>query len=172
MGDNKENIEKMIIQAFKNVTEEFGKLTDEQRTNKYITESLKKKVGEVGIHLGYEVSSSVHDSEWLYDLIWYENNGDNHLEKLVLALESELSDRSFQGLKYDFEKLLVANADFRVFICFNEGNYDYPANVDRLVAFFEAAVSSYKNLPLNSRILVLVWDDWMTGEVHPHLIVK
>jgi hypothetical protein len=169
---NLDDIESEIFNAMKSVTEDFEKLPMNERNNYWITDNIKRKIGEVGEKKGYSICSSIHDSEWLYDLIWYQNKEGGGLSKLNLALESELSNRKPAGLKYDFEKILVANSDYRVFICFNEGNFEHPNNVNRLINLFDESVSTYCNLPNNSRVLVLIWDDYNTGEVYPHLIIK
>ena len=87
-------------------------------------------------------------------------------------MESELSARNHNSLKYDFEKLLLANADMRVMICFGEGNFTFPKNINQLIDLFEKSYNSYLNLKPNSRTLLLVWDDYMTGNIFPYLLIK
>jgi len=74
------------------------------------------------------VSSSEHDAEWLFDLVAYTNNDEGSLRTVELALESELSARKEHDLKVDFEKLLAANCERKVMICFAEGNFRYPSS--------------------------------------------
>ncbi len=47
-----------------------------------------------------------------------------------------------------------------------------PENVNELIEKFDRSVNSYKNLKSGSRMLILIWEDYMEGDVHPHLIVK
>ena len=78
---------------------------------------------------------------------------------------------NWNGLKFDFGKILVANAENRVVISFAYGgNFDFPNNVNSLIDLYIKSVQNYKLLPKNSRVLVLIWEDFMEGEIHPYLI--
>lgn len=55
--------------------------------------------------------------EWLYDVIWYKMGDKDQLRSVILTMESELSDRSINGIRYDFQKLLVSNAPVKVLFC-------------------------------------------------------
>jgi hypothetical protein len=172
-AQNLDTVEKKLVQALKEVTEEYDKLLSESdKTTTWITTKIKEKIRAIGYSHECDVCPSEDNPEWLYDLVWYKNNSEDNLEKVVLVLESELSDRSERGLKYDFEKLLCSNADYRVFICFVEANFDYPHNINRQFERFEKYVSSYANLSKEERVLVLIWEDYETGVIFPHLIVK
>ena len=162
----------LICKAFENVRDDYDKFPKphENRNNKWITKSIKERVGEIGRTNKFEVASTLHGGEWHYDLTWYQNNEAGHLAKVVLALESELSVRNPKGLN-DFEKLLVSNADNKVWICFAPGNFKFPKNVNELIEKFDRSVNSYTNLQTGSRILILIWEDYMEGKIHPHLIV-
>jgi hypothetical protein len=52
--------------------------------------------------------------EWLYDMTWCIEDGNKRLLRVFLALESELSPDS--ELDPDFQKLLQARAEHRIFI--------------------------------------------------------
>lgn len=170
--ENLDAIEHQIFKAVEKVALEFENQPKEQRGNTWITSKIKQYIGKVGEENNWDICSTEHDGEWLYDLVWYRNDSNNCMEKVGLVLESELSDRKPQGLKYDFEKILAANSDFRAFICFVEPNFDYPNNVNRQLEMFEKSVAAYKNLPKGARILVLIWEDFTHGHIYPHLIIK
>ena len=55
------------------------------------------------------------ENEWLCDLIWYRINTNNRLESVPVVLESEWSMDDYE-IRYDFEKLLLANSPVKVMI--------------------------------------------------------
>lgn len=83
------------------------------------TREVKRVVGEIGSRHGFDVCASgwpkLFESEWVFDLVWYRNDKDNHLVSVPVVLECEWQ-LSFDAIKYDFEKLLVARAFLRVFV--------------------------------------------------------
>jgi hypothetical protein len=62
------------------------------------------------------------EPEWLYDLIWYKNNSEVRLETVPLVLESEWA-YDYYDIRFDFEKLLLANAPLKVMV-FQDGGHD------------------------------------------------
>tara|TARA_R110001583_G_scaffold193212_1_gene361183 strand:- start:8220 stop:8726 length:507 start_codon:yes stop_codon:yes gene_type:complete len=134
------------------------------------TSNIKNIIGEYGLELGYEVSASGNikfDSEWLYDVIW-SNSNEFGFSRLELILESELS-RNLEQIKYDFDKLLVGNANHRIMICMTLGN---GKGVKLILKQCSDSVSNYELLAKDSRFLVLIWDDYDSGKFLPHLIIK
>jgi len=164
--------EKSICNAMEQIVIDYDNLEKSQKTNTTITNLIKERIGNIGYDNNYDVSSSYHGDSWLFDLVWYKNNSEGFLEKVGLVLESELSNRKWDGLKFDFEKLLVANSDLKVMISFAFGNSDFPNNVNNLIELYERSVHNYNLLAKNSRILVLIWEDFVEGEIHPYVIVK
>jgi hypothetical protein len=83
------------------------------------TKAIFKAIADLGTRLNYKICSSRSDGEydggWLYDLIWYENDDTGQLKSLPLVLESEW-DKNYDGIKYDFEKLLIARAKYKIMI--------------------------------------------------------
>jgi len=83
------------------------------------TREVKRVVGDIGVKHEFYVCASgwpgVFDNEWVFDVVWYKNDKDNHLVSIPLALESEWL-RGSNDLKWDFEKLLVSKALLRVFV--------------------------------------------------------
>ena len=94
-------------------------------------------------------------NEWLYDLIWIEidrpGQNDWQTRDLILAVESEWS-LTWAGIKYDFEKLLVCNAHYRLMICES-------ANPTGLIKKFSQSIAAYKSLPQGARFLIAIWVD-------------
>ena len=173
-------VEQAVAAAVEEVAREFWQLRERQERvgAKWLTRQIKEAVGALGEERGMCVCSSEHgkrgqgNHEWLYDLVWYKSDASEKLLEVPFVLESELSDRSRPGLWWDFEKLLLANAEHRVFVCFNDGNYHFPDNINRLIQDFDNSVAAYKGLAVGARVLVLIWDDYSSGEVYPHVIVK
>jgi hypothetical protein len=81
-------------------------------------------------------------------------------------MESELNG-NWANLKYDFEKLLVANAKYRIFLCCL-GN----RNLETCKKNFDEIVIGCNNLKPEDRVLYLIWDDCIEGIIYAHVIVK
>lgn len=84
---------------------------------------MSEALARLGRDLGYKVCNSNRDigddSEWLYDMVWYkyrEGGEPQRLDRIPLVMECEWHV-SISKLTEDFEKLLLANADLRVFVC-------------------------------------------------------
>lgn len=76
-------------------------------------------------HLRQTNGGKYKNSEWLYDLHWYtEGNEPYSPTSLPLVVECEWNPKKrgekkkipYSGIKYDFQKLLIANADLRLMI--------------------------------------------------------
>ena len=171
--DNLSELEKQLWAILERIRDERNARPKDQKNKIWITQKIKEYYGELEDDDHCDVISSAHGGGWMFDLVWNKNNEENgYLEKTALVIESELSDRTSSGLLKDFNKLLLANTDLRLMICFGYGNYNYPQNVNDIITLFEEAVKSYKNIGIGSRILVLIWDDYYSGDVYPHLIIK
>lgn len=173
--NNSESLTDLEISLWKTlerIRDEYNLLETQLKTQKWITRRIQELFGDIGFVNDYDVASSFHGCGWLYDLVWFVNNEDGYLTKVPLVLESEMSDRKYNALKYDFEKLLLANAELKIMICFGQGNFNYPANVNELINSFESSVKAFTHLSLPSRILILIWEDYMTGDIYPHLIIN
>ncbi|MDP4114530.1 MAG: hypothetical protein Q8903_00260 [Bacteroidota bacterium] len=112
-------IEEKVIEALKSIKEDilpYNKICITERT--YI---INTKLAQMGNACGYDVCVNKnhcggdHQSEWLYDMVWYKENSDNMLIEVPLVLEMEWS-RFDKDIKYDFEKLLLSNSELRVMI--------------------------------------------------------
>lgn len=117
-----------------------GQLPPGHSNTKWTTR-IKSGIGQIGLEAGLLATASGYptpkDREWLYDLIWFQNSPEKHLERLVMALESEWS-RDPDEILYDFEKLLVARAPLKVMIFQDNGE-----NLDALWQMFEKSMQTY-----------------------------
>ena len=91
----------------------------ETKGNKSWTKEIKRAFLKLGSKYGYETCSSgieeSNNAEWLYDLVWYNNYETNYIKNVFLVLECEWNI-DFPSIKYDFEKLILAKAKYRVMI--------------------------------------------------------
>lgn len=104
-------------------------------------------------------SSRFVNREYLFDIFWYkEVENEFHItETVTLVGESELGDRrkgDFSKLKnpavkFDFQKLLVANAELRLLI-FKVKN---ESELNDLNKYFDKAIVAYKLLQKGSILL-------------------
>ena len=143
---------------------------NKKNCNTDLTYSIKEIIGSYGQELGFDVRASglkQFKNEFLYDIVWYRSN-EIGLKNVELVVESELG-RGLEVIKYDFEKLLLANAKMRIMICFS---YLHGDGIEDIKEFCSNAVKNYDQLEKGSRVFVLIWDDYITGEFVPHLIEK
>ena len=103
-----------ILLALNSILEKMPK----DAGNGYWTKSIKQALGDLGKSKGFEIGAAgmddTYEKEWLYDLIWYKEE-EGFLKSVPLVVESEW-DRSYKGIQYDFEKLLVARAEYKIMI--------------------------------------------------------
>jgi hypothetical protein len=108
-----DQIEDQICKAIRGI--EIDSLSGDRKWAKAIFKAL----ADLGTSLNYEICSSSNDGEydagWLFDLVWYQNDENGRLFSVPLVLESEWH-RNYERIKYDFEKLLIAKAQYKVMI--------------------------------------------------------
>lgn len=78
--------------------------------------AIKAVLAEEGERLGFQVLPSGQRGEWLYDLIWRRLDGNRNVIGIPLAVEIEVSDSRLGGIRYDFNKLLQAQADHKLMV--------------------------------------------------------
>lgn len=107
------------------VTEAIKKCEQHMAENKLFgnydwTKQLKLFLGDAGENEKYQICASTPEKdfngEWLYDLVWYRENDKGQLVEVPLVVESEWS-RYYKDVKFDFEKLLLANSQLKLMIC-------------------------------------------------------
>lgn len=88
-------------------------------SNREWTQRVMQCLTDLGIEKKWNVACSsipgVKSGEWLWDLIWYSTHSDHTLDCIELAVECEWNP-DLAELRLDFEKLLVARAERRLFI--------------------------------------------------------
>jgi hypothetical protein len=116
------------------------------------------------------LANKCKNTEWLYDLHWYtENKGKKNgyqPTSLPLVVECEWGmkrkgDRTkepYSAVKYDFQKLLVTNAELRLMIFKITGGKHHRKNLV-LDKYFDKAIKSYRHLKKNSEFLFIAFDE-------------
>jgi hypothetical protein len=136
---------------------------------------IKKKVDEINkiiqpfiIEFGL-TGHKFSNREWLYDIHWYRDMPNTHYmpEILELVAESEFdnkrpSDTSngrYSAVKYDFQKLLVSNANLRLMIFSVKNVNEDLYSTNGLAKYFSEAIEFYsdKQLLPNSRFLFVCY---------------
>lgn len=118
-------------------------------------------------HLRQSNGGKYKNTEWLYDLHWYTEADEPYLPiSLPLVVECEWSpkrksDRKvpYSGIKYDFQKLLVANADLRLMIFIIKKDND----IVELDNYFDKAINKYEHLEPGSKFLFIAFDERING---------
>lgn len=77
---------------------------------------IKTALAEEGQRLGFQVLPAGSRGEWLYDLVWRRLDANRNLIGMPLAVEIEVSDSRLWGIRYDFNKLLQAQADHKLMV--------------------------------------------------------
>lgn len=162
------NVEKKVLRKLQKFALDYFEQHD--KTSSYCTYAIKEIIGELGYEKKFKVCASGfpdhYENEWLYDIVWFEENDNKNITSIELVLESEMT-YGLPAIKMDFEKLLLANARHRIMICC-QGHL----LLEDLQKYFEEAVKSYELLRPGDRFLVLIWDDRNSGEFIPQLIIK
>jgi predicted DNA binding CopG/RHH family protein len=160
-----------IIKTLENCSESFfSKLCDDEKTRLIKRELIKlgqdvfnfkvyaNKLTDEDIK---EVNHNFVNREWLYDIHWYIEKGHCYKTlKLVLAVECEwgrwrkgddknIKELDYAEVKYDFQKLLVCNANLRLFIFHIRNAKDF----ESLNEYFEDAIETYTNLEQGAKFL-------------------
>jgi hypothetical protein len=170
---------KLILLEMKSLLEEFVGCTG-PGMRKLQTRLIKDKLSELGArklkgkpsykvyangiseHLRQENGGPFRNAEWLYDMHWYVNGIDAYTTlEVPMVMECEWNpvhrkDRNkvpFSGIKYDFQKLLLANATLRVMI-FKVRKVDH---LDELYSYFQNNINNYKLLPKNADFLFIAF---------------
>jgi hypothetical protein len=136
------------------------------------TALMKKALTDLGQdpNYTYKVATSqcseAEDTEWLYDLVWYRQelsvwltskNPPSKFGSLPLLTEVGLVaecewHNDAVSIRYDFEKLLLANAPLRLMItCTNA-----PLMVQQYFDYFEAAILQYRQGTPGARHLIAI----------------
>jgi len=117
------------------------------------TKEVKNAVGRIAEQRGYPVYASGMGGEWLYDLICLEYE-DEYLKSIPLVLESEW-DKG--GVDADFQKLVVARADYRVMVMCVSSNEN--KEEEKLINKLLQHVEKCRHSTVRDRYLFACWDE-------------
>jgi hypothetical protein len=139
--NNLNEIEKVLINTLDAFLKENLKM--QYKGDKKWTNRIKQLIGNLGSDMfGYKIACSgfpdEFEREWLYDIVWYCENENKQLIDIPLVVESEWGKR-YEDIKFDFEKLHVANAKHRLLIC--QSN---PSNFQLLVNDLYESINAYE----------------------------
>jgi hypothetical protein len=106
--------------------------------------------------------------EWLYDLHWFADPGGYRLTSVPLVVECEWrwtrgkEDEQrpkdcYGAVKYDFQKLLVANAKLRLLIFKKRTERLGETTNDDLDKYFEETIQGYDHLTKDSKFLFVAF---------------
>jgi hypothetical protein len=148
---NTQQIEDQIVSALKSIPSQFPN----GGCNREWTKAILLAIGTLGQKLGYAVCGlrEHFQSAWLFDLCWYSSAPDGKLLDMPLVLESEW-DVKYAGLKYDFEKLLIAKSKFKVLVFQASGQ-----TVTDYYKEFEQGIRTYQGGSVGEVYLLACYDD-------------
>jgi hypothetical protein len=150
--------------SFENKLIELLNATEKEAHEKKITHDgnwttlFKDRLGELGECSAYKYQictsgfEGKYEREWLYDLVWYQENDQKKLIDIPLVVECEWKE-SLNEIKFDFEKLLLANSRYRLMIC-----QSYQKNKESLKKYFEEAIQCYSLNRKADRYLIAILD--------------
>jgi len=115
------------------------------------TKRIKLEFSKLGHEKGFSVSASecegVETGEWLFDLIWCDGERDPWVFlEMPMAMECEWSLNDDE-IWWDFEKLLVVRAKYRVFIFNKKSNNE----VKRLMDDFRNRIVKFRSVQNGDR---------------------
>jgi hypothetical protein len=123
------------------------------------TYEIKSRLSILGRNHNYKICASGFkdecEPEWLYDFVWYKEEGEKENARLIdvpLVLESEWNLK-FEHIKYDFEKLLLANARLKVMLCQAHIN-----NRQHRLDYFNDAIAKYQKNVHEEVYLIAILD--------------
>jgi len=109
-------VERRITRAFRALERDWTLVDPPDRA---CTRALKDRIGSIGARLDFKVYSTAckfeKNGEWLFDMTWVKERRDGSLFRIPLVLACEWTPTRAR-LSDDFEKLIAARADHRVFV--------------------------------------------------------
>jgi hypothetical protein len=110
------------------------------------TRTIKEFLCKLGHDRGFRVAArecaGTDWSEWLYDMVWYEQDKELYLTRQILVMECELAPEP--PVDGDFQKLIQARADVRIWISCSPNEKiaeEQLANCKRQAALFSGAMA-------------------------------
>lgn len=124
-----------------------------------LSEGFRQKLGDKFVN-----------REWLYDLVWYEDDQDKFytIKKTLLTAESEWTyrrpkdnvDDNYGAIKYDFQKLLLSNAELKLMIFRVSGKtkQDIKQKLIDLYNYFNNAIDKYEQMESGEFLFIAFCD--------------
>ena len=157
-----------------NLASSFLKIARGERTE-YVMDSLSmlgRKFGFKSMSTGISTKAEevgLKKIEWLYDLHWYDEKEPTCYSQTSLPLVVECEwdykrkgDRdndNYSAIKWDFQKLLVANADLRALIFKARSSGSAEEENAKLDKYFDDTIKGYKNLADGSHFLFIAFNN-------------
>ena len=120
------------------------------------TRELKDALGHLGTSLGYTAHCSggdfSHHGEWLFDVTWVKLDEERYITSVPLVAESEWSPGEVED---DFEKLLLARSDHRLFVFWAPDEVRAKTRLAELEEF----VRRFRPSCVGDRYLFACWTD-------------
>jgi hypothetical protein len=125
------------------------------------TQEIKRVIGDLGKTLRYDVAASgyagAHQGEFLYDMVWYEVDTRGFVLSHPMAMEVEYGISPISTVDDDFQKLVQARADVRVWVttCAKLSDIDqHVANCIEQIGVFKGSLGDDQ--------YVLLFFEWFT----------
>ena len=174
-----DKISKIIIKEFGELKNDFflfeGKVRRPQtriikdRLSHLGKKSMKEKpsyqvyANGLSEHLRQENGGEFNNKEWLYDLHWYLDGNEPYTTlSLPLVVECEWNSKrkgdskvQFSGIKYDFQKLLVSNAELRLMIF----KIKKVTELEELNCYFMSNIENYEQVEKGAKFLFVAFYD-------------
>lgn len=169
---------KSIIEAFGAIDRAFYK--SKRGTKTSMVMELLTQLGDNNRHKVYSHSLSEGfrqksgdkfvNREWLYDLVWYEDDQKKFytIKKTLLTAESEWTyrrpkdtiDDNYGAIKYDFQKLLLSNAELKLMIFRVSGKtkQDIKQKLIELYNYFNYAIDQYEQMESGEFLFIAFCD--------------
>jgi hypothetical protein len=130
----------------------------------------KVYANQLPLNMCQEHGGEYNSREWLYDLHWYTEVDHYQPTSLPLVVEcqwrpkrNEDSVVPYSDCKFDFQKLLVANAGLRLMIFKIRKGSRSLEDREKLGKYFDKAIESYSNLLNGAEFLFIAFDEGDEG---------
>lgn len=172
------DIAKSIIEAVGGIDQAFYNSKRREKTT-----MVMERLSQLGDNKGHKVySHSLSEGfrqksgdifvnrEWLYDLVWYEDDQNKFytIKKTLLTAESEWAykrpkdkiDNKYGAIKYDFQKLLLSNAELKLMIFRVSGKtkQDIKQKLIDLYNYFNNAIDKYEQMESGEFLFIAFCD--------------
>jgi hypothetical protein len=146
-----------IENGVRNAIQQVCDTLRDEPSSTVLTRAIRRSLTQLAHDFGYKVRNALprtdpkqSDIGWLWDLSWIESDRDNTLRAIPLALESEWNS-TWDEILWDFQKLLVSQADIRVMVL------NTATDAQKQFAQLRAAVDAYSGSRAGDHYLFACW---------------